>query len=134
MLVENRLILIDNGLCGPGPPESTLRGYHPSWEEFSAGHRLEKCHYSKGSFVAFVFRDTALPHGFFASPPVLARITRIEDDTLRTVAAYCNVEPRVADVLIDRRNTVITDYQDWFRQVPALFGGDSPTCQVAGWS
>jgi hypothetical protein len=123
ILDGDRLVLIDNGLCGPGRPESPLRGYHPQWEVFREENRLKKCYGGKPSLVAFVFRDLRLPHGFFASPPVIERINDVTHEELQVLADYCGVERRVADVLIGRKASLASDFQDWFGQVSRLFGG-----------
>jgi hypothetical protein len=122
MAVGGRLLLIDNGLCGPGRPESGLRGYHPLWEAFDAGAKLRKCYGGKRAFVEFVLRDAGLPHATFAGPPVIGRIQSLASETIRRVVGHLGLHARVAAVLAERTRHLAHEYEQWLDDVGRLFG------------
>jgi len=120
MLVGGKFILIDNGLCGPGQSDQ-LRGYHPWPQTYSDEQIVKKCYFRKPSLVAFVLRDTELPHHLFASPPVLERIPQIPEDVVREVVRSVGIPDPVAESLIARKATIEADYQQWFMRATQLF-------------
>ena len=122
MLIDDRFVLIDNGLCGPGAPESGLRGYHPNWEDFrhNSEAKVKKCYPGKPSFVAFVLRDLALPMDFIPLPSAIDRIMTITDEAIREIATHCRVASSVSGELIHRKAHLAIEYREWFSQALAL--------------
>lgn len=119
MLSDRRLILIDNGLCGPGL-DPKLRGYHPTPEAYGREQIVKMCNSSKPSFVEFVLRDCELDHGLFATPNVLQRISEFDEGVIKEVTQAAKVSDYVAPILIDRKREVQSDYGSWFREASAL--------------
>jgi hypothetical protein len=120
MLVNGQFVLIDNGLCGPGP-DDRLRGYHPDAGVFSTDQILKKCYPGKPSLVAFVLRDAKLPREQFECPPVLRRIADLSDQDVIDICQTAKVGSQVADVLNTRRLTLNDDYRGWLASASSLF-------------
>ncbi len=122
MLVDGELVLIDNGLCGPGD-DALLRGYHPTPEAYQNNNnwRVKMCNCSgKRSLVSFVLRDLELPHRLFATPPALERIIRLSDDAVYRTAEEAGIKRDYAKILVDRKQAAYRDYDEWFGEASNL--------------
>lgn len=113
MLVNNEIILIDNGLCGPGPSDK-IRGYHPTPEVYNYEMITKKCYGGgKRSFVAFVIRDLKLSLEKLSFPPVIGRIESLTDGAIAAFATSLLLDGYVTEKLIMRRDSLQTDYAEW---------------------
>lgn len=121
MLVDDELILIDNGLCGPRNGERELRSYHPSPLDFSAQQIIKKCHPGKPSFVDFLFGVLGLSTEVFMSPGVIGKILAIDTKKIAQIVADCGLSQETINTLVNRRITLQSDYHRWLDDVGKLF-------------
>jgi hypothetical protein len=114
MLVEDKMVLIDNGLCGPGR-NGILRGSHPLVGDYCQHpHSMVlMCYWRKPSFVAFVLHDLQMSALAFRQPAVLTRIKELPDRAIQRLVRETGLTPWVADVLILRRDVLDASYTDW---------------------
>ncbi len=115
MLVGDQIVLIDNGLCGPGAGLS-LRSYHPYPEHYQYENRVKMCYGGKQSFVAYVLRDMRFPSEMLISPSAIARIEKISDDVIREVVVIVGLPTQICDKLIERKRALLDDYRTWLAQ------------------
>jgi hypothetical protein len=117
ILDEGQLVLIDNGLCGPGG-DDVLRGAHPDCGVFW-GNRvalLTKCYPHKGSFVEFVLSHVAISTSSLQRATVIDNIQNLPTDAIRRIVDATGLERWVADELIARQLRLRNDYLDWLSQ------------------
>lgn len=112
MLVDGRLVLIDNGLCGPGR-DSRIRSYHPMPDPDPTRLVLKCYGGGKPALVEFVLRDAAVSSNLLADPPVISRIEALGDAAVENFVGASSVEGWVADVLNARKSTLRSEYTGW---------------------
>lgn len=113
-LEQDRLVLIDNGLCGPGR-DSLLRGAHPSSGTYHTqpDSVVKMCWPDKASLVAFVLRDVRVSVTEIRSPEVIERILALSDAAIQAIVQAAGLGSWVADILILRRELVRASYLEW---------------------
>ena len=114
MLDPTGLVLIDNGLCGPGQNDK-LRGYHPTPEVYTPDRILLKCYGGgKPSFVEFVLKIGGMKLGELRLPGVIPKIAALSLDDLREIIECVGVPENNAQVLYERGQNLSEDYAKWF--------------------
>jgi hypothetical protein len=113
-LEDGRLVLIDNGLCGPGR-DSLLRGAHPSPGTYHTqpDSLIEMCYPGKPSLVAFVLRDVRISITEVRSPKVIDRIQALSDAAIHAIVQAAGLGSWIGDILILRRELIQASYLEW---------------------
>lgn len=126
MLSDGLLVLIDNGLCGPGR-DPVLRGAHPSPNDYrDKPHAIiEKCNPGKPSLVAFVLRDVGVSAADLMRPTVIEEIEALTDSCIRELVRVAGLQQWVADVLILRQQSLHSSYLEWLTQAAQLCSSQS---------
>lgn len=113
-LEGGRLVLIDNGLCGPGR-DSLLRGTHPSPGTYHVQQDslIKMCYPGKPSLVAFVLRDVRVSLTEVRSPKAINRIQALSDAAIQAIVQAAGLGSWIGDILILRRELVQASYLEW---------------------
>jgi hypothetical protein len=116
-LVKNELILIDNGLCGPGR-DCLVRGAHPNPEVYRANSEalVKKCYPGKQSLVAFVFRDSGVSAMKMREPKAIENIEAIPDRAVTQMVQVAGLPSWIGEVLILRKPLLRSSYLEWLSQ------------------
>jgi hypothetical protein len=119
MFERDNILLIDNGLCGPGTDEF-LRGYHPTPDLFSRARIILKCYSWKKPFVEFLLEDLTLDPQQLGGSQMLDRIEAFPDDAIALICNSTGVNAAAARVLMTRKQTIKGDYAEWLQQAIEL--------------
>jgi hypothetical protein len=115
MLVGGKLVLIDNGMCGPGR-DSRIRSYHPM-PDTNPARLILKCYGGgKKALVEFVLRTAGVSPALLAAPPIINRIEALSRDAIHELVLASNIEPWVAEKLSERKQTLRAEYTTWLEQ------------------
>jgi hypothetical protein len=119
MMVENKLLLVDNGLTGPPVFESPLRSSHPSRASLAKNTKqmLKKCYPGKPSFVAFVIRDLRVSCDELRFPDFIDRCLAMDSNDIQGIIEGLGMKPSIANVLDSRRRTLPDEYAEWLEML-----------------
>lgn len=119
MLENGSLVLIDNGLSGPGR-SSVLRSAHPAECLYRPIDVTRMCFPFKKSFVEFAIRRLSEPNRQLAVPKVIDRIAGLRDTDLEQAVLHSQLPPWMASALVQRRDTLGDDYVKWLKAAADL--------------
>lgn len=119
MTEGDHFVLVDNGLTGPPLFQTPLRGSHPYPHMLTnnRGQIVKKCIHEKPSLVAFVVRDVGVSSDRLRDPSVISRIELVEEDVLREIVSDLGMDSRIASQLIERKNTLRSDFTLWIDEL-----------------
>ncbi len=98
-LANGDLVLIDNGLCGPGR-DALMQGAHPYPEQYRGNQAaiVKKCNPGKPSLVAFILRDLRIPARELQRAAVIEDIEVLPDNVVLQIVEAAGLSPWIADV------------------------------------